>query len=75
MRPPTPRAQTSTSTGGGNLPPKRPSNGGNSFPTKRVLQVLSLTAGVIFVVGFAVLMVNRGDSTTGSTVSSATGST
>ena len=74
IRPPTPRAQTSTATVVGNLSPrppgggKPPRNSGNGFQAKRVLQLLSMSAGVFLVVGFVVLMMNRSDSTTGSTV-------
>ena len=74
IRPPTPRAQTSTSSGGGNLPPRPPrddnppSNGGSSFQAKRILQMLSLATGVFFVVCFAVFKVNRSDPAMDSTV-------
>lgn len=68
MRPPMPGAPPPIGGGGGGNRPPTPPNGGGGrpptrngggFPKERLIQILGVAAGVIFLVGFIAVMSNR----------------
>jgi len=66
LRPPMPGSPPST--GGGNRPPIPPNSGNGrrsradgGFRRDRILQILAVSAGLVFLAGFVAVMMNRGD--------------
>lgn len=66
MRPPMPGSPPPTS--GGNRPPVPPNGGkgprpraGRGFGRDRILQILAVSAGLVFLAGFIAVMMNRGE--------------